>query len=160
MAHEYRSSQLFAVDGIHRHEMMFSCEFGGAAFGGEVLLHATINASAHSDARNGLAYIYCHDPKQNYCFSLSREADSNVIEVMVADQVVHRVVDLAVVSTAHGFVATLSDEAAARLDGHRRYEIVSLPPSASQDVIGAALDAIFRGKGGLTAGRSAPPGAR
>ncbi|SDE61683.1 hypothetical protein SAMN05444679_12641 [Variovorax sp. CF079] len=114
-------------------------------------LRTTVGTSASSDAYDGMAYIYCHDPAQNYCFSLAREVDSDVIEVMVVDQVVHRVDRLEVALNATGFKATLSTAAASQLDGHREYDIEFLPGDWSRQTVEEALTAIFRGKEGLSA---------
>lgn len=114
-------------------------------------LHATVNASANSDVYDGMAYIYCHDPAQNYCFSLTRTVDSDDIEVMVVDQVVHRVDRLDVALHASGFKATFSTEVASLLDGHLEYVIEFLPGDWSRQTIEQALTAIFRGKDGLSA---------
>ncbi|MNV56026.1 hypothetical protein D3C71_1482930 [compost metagenome] len=114
-------------------------------------LLATVSASVKSDAYDGMAYIYCHDPKQDYCFSLTRRVDSGDIEVMVVDQVVHRVDRLEVALHASGLIATLSTQAASLLDGHSKYEIEFLPGNWSRQNVEEALAAIFRGKDGLTA---------
>jgi len=114
-------------------------------------LRATVSASANSNTYDGMAYIYCHDPKQNYCFSLTRAVGSDDIEVMVVDQVVHRVDRLEVALHASGFIATLSTESASLLDGHSKYDIEFLPGDWSLQSVEEALAAIFRGKDGLTA---------
>jgi hypothetical protein len=114
-------------------------------------LRATVNASANGDAYDGMAYIYCHDPRQNYCSSLARTAGSDDIEIMVVDQVVHRVDQLEVALHAARFTATLSTEAASLLDGHRAYDIEFLPGDWSRQTVEEALTAIFRGKEGLSA---------
>lgn len=115
-----------------------------------MLLRTTVSASAPSDAYDRRAYIYCQDPVQNYCFSLSRKASSDWIEVMVVDQVVHRVVELQVALNPDGFKATLNAEAAVMLDGHSDYDIEFLPGGASHETVEAALNMIFQGKGGLS----------
>lgn len=114
-------------------------------------LRATVSASANSDAYDGMAYIYCRDLGQNYCFSLTRAVGSDDIEVMVVDQVVHRVDRLEVALQASGFRATLSMDAALMLDGHSEYDIEFLPGDWNHQAIEEALLAIFRGKAGLTA---------
>jgi len=113
-------------------------------------LRATVSASANSDAYDGMAYIYCHDPRQNYCFSLTRAVGSDDIEVMVFDQVVHRVDQLEVALKASGFRATLSMDAASLLDGHSEYDIEFLPGAWNRQTVEEALAAIFRGKEGLS----------
>lgn len=115
-------------------------------------LRTTVSASPSSDAYDGMAYIYCCDPALNYCFSLTRLVGSDDIEVMVVDQIVHRVDRLEVCLQASGFKACLSAEAATLLDGHREYDIEFLPGDWSRPAIEDALAAIFRGKAGLTAG--------
>jgi len=114
-------------------------------------LRATVSVSANSDAYDGMAYVYCHDPRQNYCFSLTRAVGSDDIEVMVVDQVVHRVERLEVALQASGFRATLSMDAASLLDGHAEYEIEFLPGDWNPQTVKEALAAIFRGKEGLNA---------
>lgn len=113
-------------------------------------LLTTVSASVKSGSYDGMAYIYCHDPKQDYCFSLARRVDSSDIEVMVVDQVVHRVDQLEVALHASGLVATLSTQAASLLDGHSKYEIEFLPGNWSRQSVEEALAAILRGKDGLT----------
>jgi hypothetical protein len=54
-------------------------------------LRATVSASADSDSYDGMTYIYCYDPRQGYCFSLTCTVGADDIEVMVVDQVIHRV---------------------------------------------------------------------
>lgn len=114
-------------------------------------LRAIVSASANSGACGGMAYIYCYDPRQNYCFSLTRAFGSNDIEVMVVDQVVHRVEWLGVALHASGFSATLSMNAASLLDGHAEYDIEFLPGDWNPQTVEEALAAIFRGKEGLSA---------
>ena len=90
------------------------------------------------------------DPKQNYCFSLARTVGSGDIEVIVVDQIVHRVDRLKVALHAAGFIATLSTEAASLLDGHLEYDIEFLPGDWSRQHVEEALAAIFLERNGLT----------
>ncbi|HCN72860.1 MAG TPA: hypothetical protein DIS96_14560 [Pusillimonas sp.] len=49
-------------------------------------LRATVSTSSNRDTYDGMAY-----PKQNYCFSFNRMVGSSDIEILVVEQVVHRV---------------------------------------------------------------------
>ncbi|SEK14341.1 MULTISPECIES: hypothetical protein [unclassified Variovorax] len=112
-------------------------------------LHATVSASPRHSDYDGAAYIYCHDPLQDYCFSLIRKTDSSGIEVMVVDQIVRRVDHLDVDLGISGFTATLSQDDAASLDGYIEYRIEFLPGDWEWQTIRNSLAVIFREKTGL-----------
>jgi hypothetical protein len=113
-------------------------------------LLAQVSASPSDERYDGLASVYCHDPKRNYCFSLSRHPDSSEIEVMVVDQVFQRVRELEVVLSPKGFRARLSAEVAAKLDGEAEYKVEFLGKNLQPFSIEEAMQAVFRGKPGLS----------
>ncbi|MDR7306509.1 transcriptional repressor [Rhodoferax saidenbachensis] len=112
-------------------------------------LRATVLASSSDNGYDGMAYIYCHDPELNYCFSLTRSPDSEDVEVMVVDQRVRRVLGLRLELSKEGFVAHLEPSIAAELDGHTEYEIEFLSTPQGVGLVEAALQTIFREKDGL-----------
>ncbi|PXX42680.1 transcriptional repressor [Undibacterium pigrum] len=111
-------------------------------------LHTKISFSAF-DERYEMAFLYCYDKQKNYCFSLSRLPDEDYIEIMVLDQVIHRVQDLDFRLQADNILVCLDNATAAELDHIAEYRIQFQLPEESRDSLIAALQAIFAGKQGL-----------
>ncbi|AIO38501.1 hypothetical protein KDW55_22900 [Burkholderia sp. AU19243] len=119
-------------------------------------LHATVGAATFDvDDDESCANIYCHDPKQDYCFSLLRFPDDSTIEVMVRDQLTAHVQDLSVRLTGNTLEVELDERTAARLDGNTRYVIHLAPGDHDPVVLRAALKEIFDGKNGYRDERTA-----
>ncbi|HEY1397414.1 transcriptional repressor [Roseateles sp.] len=112
-------------------------------------LEVTVSASPF-DEHYEMALVYCFDRAKNYCFSLSRFPSEPLIEVMVLDQVNHKVEDLDVCLTQDVLVASFSPETAAQLDGESQYNIrLTGVDAASLKTVREALLEIFRDKQGL-----------
>lgn len=112
-------------------------------------LNATVSASSF-DEHYGMALVYCFDKGKNYCFSLSRFPDEDEIDVMVLDQINHKVDDLSVRLEEKILTVNLDGGVATQLDGHTTYTIALL----DIDGVGLlslhdALRKIFEGKNGL-----------
>lgn len=112
-------------------------------------LNATVSASAF-DEYYQMALVYCFDREKNYCFSLSRFPEEDEIEVMVLDQINHKVVDLSVELRGSTLNVALDKSLAAHLDGHTSYTIGLLGVEGPErDHLRDALRKIFEGKHGL-----------
>lgn len=112
-------------------------------------LKVTILASEF-DEDYEMALVYCFDKTKDYCFSLTRLPDSEEIEVMVLDQINHRVNDLSVVLNQSSIEVTLSKEASSNLDGHASYTIAFEPLKTDINELRRALEKIFEEKNGFT----------
>ena len=112
-------------------------------------LNATISASEF-DEHYEMALVYCFDKAKNYCFSLTRFPDSEEIEIMVLDQVNHRVDDLSVVLKSNSIEVSLIEETSKNLDGNASYSIAFDPSDMDINELGKALEKIFEGKNGFT----------
>ena len=113
------------------------------------LLRGVVFASSADDEYEGMAHVWVRDVGTAYWFSLSRAVDSDSIQVMVSDQLLHNCDDLSVTLTPSKIQARLSASAASALDGHRDYVIELHPESHDMATIGSALKVIFRDKPGL-----------
>ena len=112
-------------------------------------LIATVSASPF-DHRYEMAFVYCYDKTKQYCFSLSRFPDSDLIEIMVRDQINIKTNDLSVTLTGRQLVALLEKHLADRLDGHCEYVVsLDVPDDALPNLL-ASVGKIFEGKQGLT----------
>ncbi|WP_026686725.1 hypothetical protein [Azovibrio restrictus] len=112
-------------------------------------LNATVSASAF-DEQYQMALVYCFDRERNYCFSLSRFPEEDEIEVMVLDQINHKVGDLSVKLRGSTLNVILDKSLAAHLDGHTSYTIGLLGiEGPERDNLCDALRKIFEGKHGL-----------
>jgi hypothetical protein len=111
-------------------------------------LRGVVFAAAEDDEHEGMAHLWIRDAETGYWFSLSRDVDSDLIEVMVSDQLAY-VGDVPCVTLTSSCIRTrLSASAASMLDGHLEYIIELHPESQNIDVIGATLEIIFCGKPG------------
>jgi len=111
-------------------------------------LNATVLASPY-DQHYEMALIYCVDKQSGHCFSLTRFPDKDVIEVMVVDQIVEKVLDLEVVLKGYHLQARLPPELTRRLDGVEQYAVhLDLPDQELPNLI-KSLEKIFEGKSGL-----------
>jgi hypothetical protein len=112
-------------------------------------LNATVWASPF-DKHYQMALVYCFDKEKNYCFSLSRFPEEDEIEVMVLDQINHKVRDLSVELRGSTMSVTLDESLAARLDDHLMYTInIASAEGADRGLLCTALSKIFEGKYGL-----------
>lgn len=112
-------------------------------------LNATVFASPF-DEHYQMALIYCFDRDKNYCFSLSRFPEEDEIEVMVLDQINHKVGDLSVELRGSTLSVSLDKSVAAQLDGHHTYTInITGAEGSENETLHAALRKIFEGKNGL-----------
>jgi hypothetical protein len=112
-------------------------------------LNATVWASPF-DEHYQMALVYCFDKEKNYCFSLSRFPEEDEIEVMVLDQINHKVRDLSVKLRGSTMCVALDESLAARLDDHLIYTInIAGAEGAERELLCAALRKIFEGKHGL-----------
>lgn len=111
-------------------------------------LHVTVSASEF-DEHYEMALVYCFDQAKNYCFSLTRFPDSEEIEIMVHDQVNHRVNDLRVDLNFNSIDVALSNEVSKNLDGHASYSILFNPSETDINELDKAFKKIFEGKSGF-----------
>lgn len=102
------------------------------------------------DEENEMANVYFRDETQDYCFSLARVAESDVIEIMVSDQLVHDVESLPVMLTRDSLVAELDHEVALLLDGNTHYELFFSVDEKEFLRIYQSLQRIFEGKQGFS----------
>jgi hypothetical protein len=103
-----------------------------------------------SESDDDLAHAFCQDGESGYCLSVSRfPHEDDLVEVMVYDQIVHKTADVTVELRPDQFLLTLSEQAAAQLDGTTEY-IVPLSADADLRRLDAALTVIFDGKHGGT----------
>jgi len=108
-----------------------------------------VSASAF-DEHYQMALVYCFDREKNYCFSLSRFPEEDEIEVMVLDQINHKVANLSVELRGSTLNVALDNSLAAHLDGHTSYTIGILGVEGpKRDHLCDALRKIFEGKDGL-----------
>ncbi|MFM2450673.1 MAG: hypothetical protein RIS44_3123 [Pseudomonadota bacterium] len=112
-------------------------------------LRAIVSASPCDEDRDDLSFVYAYDEDQKYCVSLGRFPDSEVIELMVSDQLTVKVAQLAVTLTARSLIVELPPAVAAALDGNVRYEIEFVNAAEVAAQLPAALQAVFKGKQGL-----------
>ncbi|MFJ2986817.1 transcriptional repressor [Collimonas sp. NPDC087041] len=111
-------------------------------------LHTVASASVFDDHYQ-MAYLYCFDKQKNYCFSLSRFPSEEEIEIMVSDQINHKVTDLSV-ELRGGTISVCFDRiTATKLDGEMNYQIHIQDFDDRKTVILAALQKIFEGKTGF-----------
>lgn len=105
-------------------------------------------ASTGAEADDDLAHVVFED-EDGYCLSVSRFPDEDdLVEVMVYDQIAHRTGDVGVELRSDQFRLTLSEAAAAELDGTTEY-VVPLAASPEQFAeLDRALRVIFDGKHG------------
>jgi len=113
-------------------------------------LRAVVSASPCDEERDDLAFVYAHDKAQKYSVSLARQPDSDLVELMVGDQLNAKVTDLAVTLTDHDLIVEVPPEVASELDGTARYEVELINGAEAAAHLSAALKAIFLGKQGLT----------
>lgn len=112
-------------------------------------LRATISASAY-DADYAMALMYCFDSAQNYCFSLTREPNSDEIEVMVVDQV-NQKTDTVTIQLHRDYLrAIINPSLAKQLDGHEEYVIEFTANEQEHENLRLSLKKIFEGKNGLS----------
>lgn len=112
-------------------------------------LQTQVSASEFDDHYQ-MAFVYCYDSKQDYCFSLSRFPESEEIEIMVLDQVSCRVNDLSVTLLPDRLWVQLEPAVAALLDGHRVYEVCFKPTEVELGELHDALGQIFKNKSGYS----------
>jgi hypothetical protein len=99
-----------------------------------------------SEPDEDLAHAYCQDRETGYCLSVSRfPHEDDLVEVMVYDQIVHKTADVTVELRPDQFRLTLSEQAAAKLDGTNEY-LVPLSPNEDLKRLDAALSVVFDGK--------------
>ncbi|MFL6261142.1 MAG: hypothetical protein ACJ76Y_15690 [Thermoanaerobaculia bacterium] len=105
-------------------------------------------ASTGTQPDDDLAHVLFEDD-DGYCLSVSRfPDDADLVEVMVYDQVALKTGDVEVELSPDRFRLTLSEAAAAELDGTTEY-VVPLSATAEQLAqIDEALNVIFDGKHG------------
>jgi hypothetical protein len=102
----------------------------------------TSTGDAHYD---GMAYVYTTDDHTNYVVSLSRVPDSELVEVMVLDQVVQRTTEVSVTLSRDELRITLSPDVAAALDGETEYIMALDLIDEELQALDAALAVIFEG---------------
>ncbi len=117
-----------------------------------MLLRGSVRAFVADPEYDEMAHVNVRDSVSGYWFSLARSSEDSDIEVMVSDQLNHRGDGIQVTLEPQAFHATLSDAVALQLDGNRYY-VVEFPVGQYAS-IRSALDAIFRGREGLSIGRS------
>lgn len=101
-----------------------------------------------SEADEDLAHAFCQDSETGYCLSVARFLHGDdLVEVMVYDQIVHKTAEVTVELSPDQFRLTLSENAAAQLDGTTDY-VVPLSANADLQRLNAALAVIFDGKHG------------
>ena len=103
-----------------------------------------------SEPDEDLAHVFCQDGETGYCLSVSRFPDEDdLVEVMVYDQIIQKTADVTVELRPDQFRLTLSEQAAAQLDGTTEY-VVPLSADADLQRLNEALSVIFDGKHGGT----------
>ena len=104
--------------------------------------------STGGEPDDDLAHVLFEE-ESGYCLSVSRfPHEDDLVEVMVYDQIAHKTGDVEVELRPHQFRLTLSEAAAAELDGTTEY-VVPLAASAEQLAeLDEALRVIFDGKHG------------
>ena len=96
-----------------------------------------------------LAHAVCEDDETGYCLSASRFPNSpELLEVMVYDQIALQTGDVTVELAPNEFRLTLSEEAAAQLDGTVEYVVPLSGTSADLERLDEVLGIIFDGKHG------------
>jgi hypothetical protein len=107
-------------------------------------------AATGSEPDEDLAHAFCEDGETGYCLSVSRfPHEDELVEVMMYDQIVHKTAQVSVELRPDQFRLTLSEQAAAQLDGTTEY-VVPLSADADLQRLDAALSIIFDGKHGGT----------
>jgi hypothetical protein len=112
-------------------------------------LRAAVTASPRDEEREDLSFVYAYDTVQKYCVSLSRAPGSELIELMVSDQLNVKVSELLVTLSGQKLTVEVAPAVAAELDGNCRYDIELVNAEEGAALLQAALQAIFSGKQGL-----------
>lgn len=95
-----------------------------------------------------MAHLWLCDAETAYWFSLSRPVDSDAIEVMASDQLIHTSTGVSAILSPTGILLRVSQALAGALDGHLEYAIEFHPESVDLCSIRETLEVIFRGKPG------------
>ena len=96
-----------------------------------------------------LAHAICQDDETGYCLSVSRFPWSDeLLEVMVYDQIAHQTEDVTVELAPDEFRLTLSEDAAAQLDGTVEYVVPLADTATDLTRLDEVLGIIFDGKHG------------
>jgi hypothetical protein len=113
------------------------------------LLYGVVFALPADKEYRDMAHLWVRDAETADWFSLSRPTDSDVIEVMASNRLIHTSTDLSVMLSPTGILIKVSPTFASVLDGHLEYAIEFHPESEDLRSIGETLEVIFRGKSGL-----------
>ena len=105
-------------------------------------------ASTGAEPDDDLAHVLFED-ENGYCLSVSRFPDEDdLVEVMVYDQIAHKTADVEVELRRDQLRLTLSDAAAAELDGTGEYVVPLSATAEKLAKLDEALKVIFDGKHG------------
>ncbi|WP_271009069.1 hypothetical protein [Paucibacter sp. B51] len=109
------------------------------------LLAQQIAASPADTEREDLAYVHIH-ATDGYVLSLARAAESDLVEVMVVDQLNHKTNLVHARLTRQQLQISVPASVASQLDGHCAYEVL-LNERGDVSELHQALSAIFAGVG-------------
>lgn len=120
-------------------------------------LSATFLAAPYDDGHE-MAYFYCLDKNNYYELSISRYFEASEVEIVVRDQIKHRVQDLKVTLNGTHLDVFIDAESSKMLDNHTHYSItLKIEDSHQEAALHEALAIIFEGKRGLEIQRSPKP---
>ncbi|WP_298209766.1 hypothetical protein [Acidovorax sp.] len=106
----------------------------------------SIYANPCDDDYEGMAHICCTG-ENGYWFSLSRHIGDNSVEVMVLDQINHKMSDIQVTLSETCLIVDVGNDGARHLDGNSNYQIAFTASPEELNLIDQTLKVLLNGTG-------------